>query len=331
MRAANREVWRVIRALGMACIAAVGFVATGCATPHPTIRAASDGPYVIVLGTAQDAGSPQINSPADHPARLDPSKQRFASSLGIVDPASGRRWLIEATPDIREQAWMLSRAHPEAEAPIQLDGVLITHAHIGHYTGLVFLGHESMGASRGPTYVAPRMAEFLSSNGPWDLLVQRQNIELRVIDIAAPIELGAGVSATAFLVPHRQEYSKVVGFRIEGPNRSVLFLPDIDSWDELADMGVDVLDLVRGVDRAYIDGTFYDNNEIPGRDMSTFPHPRITESMELFDALPFERRERVRFLHLNHTNPAQWPGTDARREIERRGFRVAERGEVIEL
>ena len=53
--------------------------------------------------------------------------------------------------------------------------------------------------------------------------------------------------------------------------------------------------------------------------------------MELFDALPFERRERVRFLHLNHTNPAQWPGTDARREIERRGFRVAERGEVIEL
>lgn len=326
-----RGVWFVARGFATAWLAALGVMAVGCATGHSSSLATSNGPYVIVLGTAQDAGSPQVNSPADHPARLDPSKRRLAASLGIVDPATGRRWLVEATPDLREQAWMLSRAAPQAEEPIQLDGVFITHAHIGHYTGLVFLGHESMGASSVPTYVAPKMAEFLSTNGPWDQLVRYENIELRPLEVATPVEIGSGVSVTAFLVPHRQEYSEVVGFRIDGPNRSVLFLPDIDSWDEWASMGVDVLELVRDVDLAYLDGTFYDDNEIPGRDMSTFPHPRITESMDRLDPLPFEHRERVRFLHLNHTNPAQWQGTEARQEIERRGFRVAERGEVFGL
>ncbi len=321
----------VLLSWALACVAVLAVGAGGCATGHPSSPAAVEGPYLIVLGTAQDAGSPQVNSPADHPARLDPAKRRLASSVGIVDPSSGERWLVEATPDFREQAWMLSRAEPEAQSPIQLDGIFITHAHIGHYTGLMFLGHESMGASGVPTYVAPKMAEFLSTNGPWDQLVRYENIELRALGVAAPVELGSGVTVTAFLVPHRQEYSEVVGFRIDGPNRSVVFLPDIDSWDEWADMGVDVLEIVRDVDRAYLDGTFYDNNEIPGRDMSTFPHPRITESMDRLEALPFECRERVRFLHLNHTNPAQWDGTKARKEIERRGFRVAERGEVFGL
>lgn len=331
MRGAVRRTALVGRGLAMAWLVVLGAVVVGCATRHTPDSAAMDGPYVIVLGTAQDAGSPQVNSPADHPARLDPSKRRFAASLGIVDPATGRRWLIEATPDLREQAWMLSRAEPQAEAPIRLDGVFITHAHIGHYTGLMFLGHESMGASGVPTYVASKMADFLSNNGPWDQLVRYKNIELRPLDVDTPVDLGSGVRVTAFLVPHRQEYSEVVGFRINGPNRSVLFLPDIDSWDEWADMGVDVLELVRDVDLAYLDGTFYDDNEIPGRDMSTFPHPRITESMDRLDPLPFEHRGRVRFLHLNHTNPAQWQGTKARREIERRGFRVADRGEVFGL
>lgn len=328
MREAFYEIGFVLRCWTLACVAALG---VGCAARHSTSPAAVDGPYLIVLGTAQDAGSPQVNSPLDHPARLDPTKRRLASSVGIVDPASGRRWLIEATPDFREQAWMLSRAEPEAESPIRLDGIFITHAHIGHYTGLMFLGHESMGASGVPTYVAPKMAEFLSTNGPWDQLVRYQNIELRSLGVARPVDLGSGVTVTAFLVPHRQEYSEVIGFRIDGPNHSVLFLPDIDSWDEWADMGVDVLELVRDVDRAYLDGTFYDDNEIPERDMSTFPHPRITESMDRLEPLPFEHRELVRFLHLNHTNPAQWEGTEARREIERRGFRVAERGEVFAL
>lgn len=314
-------------------LVAIAFI-SGCAAvatnPEGSHRA-SDGPYLVVLGTAQDAGSPQVNSPAGHPARVDPARRRLATSLGIVDPKTGRRWLIEATPDLREQAWALSRAHPEAEAPIRLDGVFLTHAHMGHYTGLMFLGHESMGASAVPTYVAPRMAEYLSTNGPWDQLVRYENIELRGLTIDEPVDLGIGVTVTPFAVPHRQEYSEVLGFRIDGPSRSVVFIPDIDSWGEWEGMGVRLLDVLRGVDRAYLDATFYDNNEIPGRDMSAFPHPRITDTMRRLSPLPHDQRQKAHFIHLNHTNPAQWAGSPARLEVERRGFRVAKRGDVLKL
>lgn len=313
-----------------AIVTAILLGVTGCASP---MRAAThtDGAYLIVLGTAQDAGSPQVNSPAQHPARVDPDARRYATCLGIVDPASGKRWMIEATPDFREQAWMLSRSEPAASAPVQIDGIFLTHAHIGHYTGLMFLGHESMGANGVPVFAAPRMTEFLRTNGPWDQLVRYGNIALQPLTPDEPVAIGAGVSITPFLVPHRQEYSEVLGYRIDGPNQSALFIPDIDSWDQWSDLGVNLIDAVRGVDAAYLDATFYDNHEIPGRDMSTFPHPRITETMDRLEALPFEERAKVRFIHLNHTNPAQWRDAPARREIERRGFRVARRGERISL
>ncbi len=289
------------------------------------------GSYLIVLGVAQDGGSPQINSPADHPARLDRDEQRYATSLGIVDSSSGRRWMFEATPDFREQAWLLSRAAPPAPTSVQIDGIFLTHAHIGHYSGLMFLGHESMGAHDVPVYAAPRMAEFLRTNGPWDQLVRFENIELRALTPHEGVELIAGITVTPFLVPHRQEYSEVVGYRIDGPTRSALFIPDIDSWDEWSDAGVELIEFVKDVDVAFLDATFYDDHEIPGRDMSTFPHPRITETMDLLEDLPIADRRKVQFIHLNHTNPAQWPGSSARREIERRGFRVAVQGERLSL
>lgn len=86
-----------------------------------------------------------------------------------------------------------------------------------------------------------------------------------------------------------------------------------------------------GVDMAFLDATFYADGEIPGRDMSGFPRPRIVETMERLAALPAAERAKVRFIHLNHTNPALWPDSEERREIERRGFRVAEEGERIGL
>jgi pyrroloquinoline quinone biosynthesis protein B len=289
-------------------------------------------PYVFVLGTAQDGGSPQLDSPAEHPARLDPDQRRLATCLGIVDPATGGRWLLEATPDLREQAWALARAQPPADTPVRLDGVFLTHAHIGHYAGLLFLGHESMGARRVPVYAAPRMSGFLRTNGPWDQLVRYENVELRPLEPDTPVEIAGGISLTPFLVPHRQEYSEVLGLRIDGPQRSVVFLPDIDAWDRWQEeSGVDVIDVVRSADRAYLDATFHDDDELPGRDMSGFPHPRIVDTMDRLSALDPSERAKVRFIHLNHTNPAQWSGSAARREIERRGFGVAVRGETFGL
>ena len=140
--------------------------------------------------------------------------------------------------------------------------------------------------------------------------------------------LGEGLSVTPFLVPHRQEYSEVVGYRIDGPSRSVLFIPDIDSWEEWDAMGTRIEDMLARVDIAYLDGTFFANGEIPGRDMSGFPHPFITHSMERFASLPETARAKVRFLHLNHTNPALQTDGYAQRRIQRAGMRVAQEGEA---
>ncbi|MGW8282472.1 MAG: MBL fold metallo-hydrolase [Gemmatimonadota bacterium] len=286
-------------------------------------------PFVVVLGIAQDGGVPQAGSKQD-PAWENPDLRRLVVSLGLVDPATGGRWLFEATPDFREQLHMLDELAPVDSSP-GLDGIFLTHAHIGHYTGLMFLGHESLGASGVPVYAMPLMTEFLGANGPWSQLVRYENIVLSPLVTGDPVRVASELSVTPFLVPHRQEYAEVIGYRIDGPNRSVLFIPDIDSWEEWDRNGTRIEDAIADVDVAYLDGSFFANGEIPGRDMTGFPHPFITHSMERLAGLPPTERAKVRFIHLNHTNPALLADSEARRQIERNGFRVAAEGETVEL
>jgi pyrroloquinoline quinone biosynthesis protein B len=259
-----------------------------------------------------------------------PSLQRLVVSWALVDPSTSQRWLFEATPDFREQLHRLDTVAPVAETP-GLSGIFLTHGHMGHYTGLMFLGHESMGANGVPVYAMPRMAEYLRTNGPWSQLVRYENIAVEPLSDGTPVRLNERLSVTPFLVPHRQEFSEVVGYRIDGPNHSALFIPDIDSWTEWDAEGTHIEDLIAQVDVAYLDATFYANGEIPGRDMSTFPHPFITHSMDRFRDLPATERAKVRFIHLNHTNPALRLDSEARRTIEANGFRVAEEMERVDL
>ena len=287
---------------------------------------------IVVLGIAQDSGVPQAGSRA-HPGWTDPGERRHAACLGLVDPTSGERWMFDATPDFREQLHRLDEVAPpaaDARAPA-LAGIFLTHAHMGHYTGLVQVGHESMAADRLSVYAMPRMRAFLSANGPWDQLVRYRNIALRDLADATPVELNERLTVTPLRVPHRQEYSEAVGFRIAGPRRAVLFVPDIDSWDDWDAAGTRVEEVLATVDVAYLDGSFYADGEIPGRDMSGFPHPFITASMARLQPLPAAERAKVRFIHLNHTNPALWRESDARRTVEERGFRIAEEGERVAL
>lgn len=287
---------------------------------------------VMVLGAGQDGGRPQLARPND-PAWRDASRRRMAASLALVDTrgetrGETRRWLFDATPDLRAQLQMLDEAYP-IERAIGLDGIFLTHAHIGHYAGLMFLGHESAGARGVITYAMPRMAAYLTSNGPWSQLARYENIALTPLADGEAVALGGDLRVTPFLVPHRQEFSEVVGFRIEGPNRRAVFLPDIDSWEEWDAAGTRIEDVIASVDVAYLDATFYANGEIPGRDMSGFPHPFITHSMARFAALPASERAKVRFIHLNHTNPANDPGSAARRAVEDAGFAIAREGERV--
>ncbi len=285
-------------------------------------------PYIVVLGIAQDGGVPQAGT--DHPGWEQPERREKVVALGIVDPATSERWMIEATPDFRVQLHMLNE-QVAGEGTSATDGIFLTHAHIGHYTGLMFLGHESMGANRVPVYAMPKMSAFLSSNGPWDQLVRYNNIELQPLFADSTIHLNSRLQITPFEVPHRQEYSEVVGYHIQGPKKSVLFIPDIDSWKDWDAWGVSIEDKIKKVDVAFLDATFFSDGEIPGRDMSNFPHPFIRHSMERFKNLSKEHKAKVNFIHLNHTNPALIQGSEARLEVLQKGFKIAKELQKIRL
>lgn len=287
------------------------------------------GPFVVVLGTAQDGGYPHAGCRRPCCARAweNPRERRYASCLAVVDPATASRWIIDATPDFREQLHALDAVFPVEQSP-GIDGIFLSHAHVGHYTGLIHLGREVMGTKEVPVYAMPRMTDFIRDNGPWDQLVRLKNITLHPVTDGKTVILNERVSVTPFLVPHRDEYTETVGFRISGPNRSVIYISDIDKWNR---WDVSITKTISEVSAAYLDATFYGGGEVPGRDMTQIPHPFIVESMALFDELPAADRAKIRFIHLNHGNPAIPPGSEARRDVETRGYKIAQEMEIFRL
>lgn len=301
------------------------------ATTHAyAVKPESDAvPFVTVLGVAQDGGFPQAGCRRACCEGVwdEPRKHRFVSCLAIVDPEQKQRWMIDATPSFPQQWRMLDRIEP-AELSPGLDGVLLTHAHIGHYSGLIHLGREVIGSREVDVFVMPRMRHFLETNGPWSQLVQLKQVRLRRMAAGQEIHLNDRIKVVPFLVPHRDEFSETVGFRIRGPSRTVIFLPDIDKWSR---WDVAIEDLLKDADLAYLDGTFFDANELPGRDMAEIPHPFVVESIDRFKHLPDSERSKVRFIHLNHSNPLLDPNSAARARVRDAGHEVAKQGERFSL
>ena len=283
------------------------------------INKSSTNPYVIVLGIAQDGGAPHAGCIKECCEEKwdNPTQHARVSSIAIVDPATKESWIIDATPDFALQLTAIDN---------QLNGIFLTHAHIGHYTGLIHLGREVMGAKEVPVYAMPRMKQFLETNGPWNQLVRLSNILIRKINDNGVVQLNERLSIVPFLVPHRDEYSETVGYKVQGPNKSLIFIPDIDKWDKWESS---IKELVEDNDYSLLDGTFYDINELPGRDMSKIPHPFIIETMEIFEDSIY--RNSIHFIHLNHTNPALNKNSNEYKKIIYNGFNVVERGNIFNL
>ena len=289
--------------------------------------AQTDEPYIYILGVAQDAGYPQIGCYEEHclAGWIDPSLRRGATSIAVINPDSGQKFLFEATPNLPSQLYALDIE--ASNEHFRLAGVFLTHAHIGHYAGLMFFGHEAMSASNQSVYAMPRMLGFLKNNGPWSQLVEFENIRLEALQ-EAQAESFTGINVTPFLVPHRDEFSETVGYEIAGPNKTAVFIPDINKWS-LWD--TDLAELVRSVDYALIDATFYDDEELPGRDMSQIPHPFVSESMNALSELSSEERAKVWFIHFNHTNPLLNAESEESRFVRSQGFNLAAEGVRLPL
>lgn len=292
-----------------------------------SITARSASPYVLVLGTGQDAGVPQMGceTPFCKRAWADTRLREMVSSIALVDPDSSERWIFDATPDLPEQFEMLKRTTRDRSNSI--DGIFLTHAHIGHYTGLMYLGRESMSTSGVKVFAMPRMRKMLEGNAPWSQLVSLKNIAIQPLADKTEVRLNSRITVEPFLVPHRDEFSETVGYRIKTPSRSLIFIPDIDKWSKWQ---TPLADVVKANDLLLVDGTFYADGEI-ARPMSEVPHPFVTETMELLKGLSARERAKVYFIHFNHSNPLVQRDKKKLAEVRSKGFRVATTGLKLDL
>ena len=253
-------------------------------------------------------------------------------SLGIRDRRTGGLLLIEATPAIEPQIAMLhSLAGGERPPRRPVDAVMLTHAHIGHYAGLMHLGQEVAAVDGVQVHCTTRMADFIRGNAPWSGVAEAGHIVLHAHDPGdtglVAFEPLAGLRVEAVRVPHRDDYSDTVAFKVRGPSQTLLWAPDVDQWgrhDDLLDR------LLIDVDIAYLDATFYSEDECPGRDLSRIPHPFVGETMELLADRASAAPGTLRLMHFNHSNPVLHDSSLAESVVQR-GFAIADVGRCDHL
>ncbi len=274
-----------------------------------------------ILGVVQDGGFPHLGNNKTCCDNVD--QNRYVTSILLTNNSNNESYLFDASPDINEQLnFMGDRIKKD------LKGIFLTHAHIGHYTGLMYFGREALNSRLINVYAMPRMKKFLEKNGPWSQLVELQNISIKQISNNSKISIDPNVIVQPIEVPHRGEFSETVGYKIYGPNKILLFIPDIDKW-YLWEKSI--IDEIKKVDYALIDATFYDSKEVNYRDVSEIPHPFVVESLELFDPIKQKEKNKIFFIHLNHTNPLLNDNSEEYQYIINKGYNVAKEGMVLDL
>ncbi len=327
----TREIWGVaLFWLLFGCSSAVhtGAQEVPVNAEQPT---AVEGSRVRILGVAQDGGLPHAACSCTNctAARTDPSRASGVASLGII--AADKAYLVDASPDIIAQLADLSDVRtlePNRVDRTPVDGVFLTHAHIGHYLGLALLGFEAVNTNELPVWCSQKMGDFLTQNAPWDRLISQKNLALNVEQSGAAVALPGGVQVTPIGVPHRAEYTDTYGYEISGARQRVLYIPDTSPWHAWSHPMEDVLE---GVDVALLDGTFYSGDELPGRDLKQIGHPLMVDTMDRLQSRVDAGTLTVIFVHLNHSNPALDPTSEARKTVEQRGFFVGVTGQEFPL
>jgi pyrroloquinoline quinone biosynthesis protein B len=296
----------------------------------------------VILGNMQDAGLPHAGCTCARctAAFKDPSRVQYAACLGIVDTREKRDterhredtefrreakvYIIDTTPDIKFQLNLLAGVlgpHPQRTNRLrQPDGIFLTHAHMGHIGGLPQLSKEAMFVNDLPIYATPALCDLLRGTTLWSPLVAE--LDFRPMPGGATVDLGDGLTVTAVPVPHRDEWGVgTVAFRIQGPQKSLLYLPDIDAWAQWPEAEA----TLSSVDTALVDASFYSPDELGGR--PPVAHPLVTDTMARFAHLA----DRLVLTHLNHTNVVLDSGSVAVTAVHQAGFRIAQTGNMFIL
>ena len=289
---------------------------------------AKDTVTAVILGIMQDGGLPHAGCRCERcvAAFNEPEKIEYAACLGLVDTRGAETavYLIDATPDIKYQLNLLSTAlgaHPEWPNRLrQPDGVFLTHAHMGHIAGLPQLGPEAMDVNRLPVYASYEMGRLMQATPLWEPMLK--NVRLVPLQPEQYVEVALDIKITAVPVPHRDEWEVgTFAYKIEGPNRSLFYVPDIDRWEAWLDGD----EMLNSVDVVLADASFYSKDELAGRE--PVAHPLIPQTLKFFADLDCE----LVLTHLNHTNPVLDEDSEARALVNEAGVKVAQTGMMFSL
>ena len=270
-------------------------------------------PSVLVLGSGQDGGSPQLGQ------ATGVGGTRTASSVAVRSP-NGSIVLLDASPDIRSQgSRLLAWAHYPSDRSRFVDAVALTHGHMGHYAGLLHFGKEAANAALLPLLATASMLAFLTANEPWRTLTAAGHLRPYPLDGEVPIDTSLSVAGIG--VPHRAEFTDTVALSIVVRGAPwFLYLPDIDSWDAWPDAE----EVIAAHDIALLDATFSSSSELPGRDMEAIAHPLVPDTIARFKHLTSTTR--IVLGHINHSNQLADPLADVANRARDQGFMVAHDG-----
>ena len=279
---------------------------------------------VTLLGVAQDGGRPQAGCTRPCCVGLRPEDTSYPVALGISDGDSNH--LIEATRFLGQQLTVWGQTN--------IENVLLTHAHFGHVDGLGLFGKETMNARNVGLHLSSEMEHLVDRTPQWALMVDQGVFQPTTFHDRDNLQFSPNLTIQPVHVPHRDELSDMHAFVIRGPNRSLLFLPDHDTWAETLERHnqPDIRSWLKTleVDIALIDGTFWSSDELAGRNQDKVPHPPVSQTIDLL-GMRQENDPEIYFIHLNHTNPLYDPNSAASAHLAPTGWLVAQQGQRFTL
>ena len=277
----------------------------------------------MILGIAQDGGVPHPGCNCntckfywDNEIVLSPT------SLAIIDQKQFH--LIDVTRNLDRQLRKVGDRN--------VTDIWLTHGHIGHVDGIGLFGKEVMNKKNVRLHASKSMIELILNTPKWKKLVE-DNILIPIqFNSNESIQISEHLVITPIRVPHRDELTDTHAFMINGPEKSLLYLPDHDSWEETLHMVqqnsvIEWFDSL-GIEIVFLDGTFWSKNELSRQ--TDVPHPPVVDSLERLGNLNGKELE-VFFIHLNHTNPLLIPNSDEVKQLLDSGCKIAVEGQQFLL
>lgn len=294
--------------------------------------------HLILLGTAAGGGFPQWNCwmPTSRAARETPHRAHPRTQSSVAVSADGVRWfLLNASPDVREQLRRLPVAPPATGRQVPIEGVVLTDAEVDHTLGLTLLREARLlpvTATAAVFRILDEDSGILRVTGAF-AQVPRTVLEPGVrTPLLYRDGTPAAITVEPFLVPagppsfaRNAGADHTVGLLLRSAGHTVAYVPGCGGLDEA------LLHRLAEADLLLFDGTFWTNDEMQAAglspksalDMDHLPISGPDGSLIRLATLPVPQKV---YVHLNTTNPVLLEDSPERAAVVAAGLVVGDDG-----